>query len=87
MKLPLRSAPSLSLARSSMGCGLRRSHPVVVVLANLYCVERQTGCKPRVDLVYVGAVRFAARDISLIGDDDQQKAFALQFLERRARPV
>ena len=57
---------------------------LVVVLANLDRVERQNGGKLRIDLIDVGAVRFAARDIRLIGDDDQQKAFALQFFERRA---
>ena len=60
---------------------------VVVMLANLDPVERQNGGELRIDLVDIGAVHPAARDIGLVGDDNQQKAFALQFLERCASAV
>ncbi len=57
---------------------------LVVVLANLDPVERQNGRELRIDLIDVNAVRSATRDIRLVGDDNQHKAFALQFVERRA---
>jgi hypothetical protein len=57
----------------------------VVVLANFYPIERQDGSKPRIYLVDVGAIRISARDIGLVSNGYQQKAFAFQFVERCAR--
>jgi hypothetical protein len=54
---------------------------VVIVLADLYRVERQDGGKLRIYLVDIGAIRCSARDIGLVGHDNQQKALAFQFLK------
>ena len=54
------------------------------MLAHLDPVERQNGRELPIDLIDVNAVCAAARDIGLVGDDNQHKAFVLQFVERSA---
>src|SRR5215467_11543492 len=55
------------------------------MLADLDCVERQQSREMRIHVVDVGALRYAAPDIRLVGDDNQRKAFTLQLLECSAR--
>src|SRR6516162_7578743 len=77
-------SPTKLLTGAQYHAGLRLTAVAllsVVMLTNLDRVERQTGGEPRIDLIDIGAARFAARDIGLVGNDNQQKAFALQFLE------
>src|SRR5437867_8197969 len=85
-KLLARSAPKLFLgaqyhARFRLAAVATL---LVVVLAHLDPVERQNGRELPIDLIDVNAVCAAARDIGLVGDDNQHKAFVLQFVERSA---
>src|SRR5262249_22758186 len=56
---------------------------VVIVFADFYRVEWQASGQLCIDGVYLLAAHDAARDVGLIGDDDQKKSLVFQRIERR----